>query len=516
MNAVARLSYTGTAALGLRAAVTWKRQMTSLRSLAWLGLLIWGCAAQAASLYLPVGDGRLRSDLTLLIDAGVLDLATTTWPLPRADVARALNAAHIVPGSPFEAVVERVRRVVTGPAPSRGVRLVAGHPGLLRDFATPGREDGNATLWATTGDTNWSATGVVTGVTDPADRHPLRLDGSEFTMHVGNWLLSTNLLDRWWGPGGQNSLILSNNARPVPAIMVDRAESVPFDSRWLHWIGPWRLTTFLGQMEGSRHDVPRPLFLGMRVEVRPRPWLELGVQRVNMFCGHGRVCGARTWWDMLVGKDNVGDNVTAQLQPGNALAGFDLRLTSPGRVPVTVYSQLIGEDVMNFIPFKYLGLFGLETGGVTKAGATWRGFVEYSDSTCSFYRDSYGASRPPLFGCAYNHSLYDVEGYRYLGRAVGAGTDNDSRLWATGLRYAPAQGGEWTAKFLNGALNRGSDPRNMLAPVVTQYRALEAGWRGSLGRAGDLGLQLGVQRSQPLAAGERTGAYGFLDWQRPL
>ncbi|MCC7461985.1 MAG: hypothetical protein IT480_05915, partial [Gammaproteobacteria bacterium] len=49
----------------------------------------------AAGLYLAAGDGALRSDLLLLIDAGVLDLSVMAWPLPRADLARALDEARL-------------------------------------------------------------------------------------------------------------------------------------------------------------------------------------------------------------------------------------------------------------------------------------------------------------------------------------------------------------------------------------------------------------------------------------
>lgn len=481
-----------------------------------VALGLCGADVRAASLYLQVGDGRLRSDLQLLIDAGVIDLTVMSWPLPRADVERALAAARPREDSVFGALLARVRERVGGADELSGVSMVGGHPGLLRDFETPGREDGNFSAWATTGEQNWSATLVVTGVTDAPDRHSLRLDGSELTLHVGNWLLSQNVLDRWWGPGMQNSLILSNNARPIPAITIDRAQSVPFDSRWLHWIGPWRLTTLLGRMEGSRHDVRHPLYWGARVEARPRPWLEVGLQRTSMFCGDGRACGPRAWWDMLAGKYAAQNNVSSERNPGDTLAGFDLRIAVPGRIPLALFTQLIAEDVSRFMPFKFLGQFGLEAAGITAAGGVWRAALEYSDSTCSFYRDNYGASRPPLFGCAYEHHLYNVEGYRYLGGAIGAGTDNDSRLWSGTLRYAPGARGEWTIKFLNGAINRGSDGHNTISAVPMQYRALQLGWKGGLGRFGTLGLQLGGQREQRRGEAEHSSAFGFLDWQYAL
>ena len=479
------------------------------------------CAAptRAAGLYLPAGDGGLRSDLALLIDSGVLDLDTTSWPLPRAELERALAAASVAEDSPLRYVLERVRRASAEPASGAlSMRFVAGHPGLLRDFETPGREDGTATLGAAFGGQRWSTTLVVGGVTDPADHHVLRFDGSEATLRAGNWLLGVNALDRWWGPGQQGSLILSSNARPVPALMLDRAESVPWGFRPLSWLGPWHFTLFVGRMEGARRDIPNPLLMGMRLAFRPRPWLQLGVQRTNMFCGQGRICDARTWWDMLIGHDNVGNNVSAAHQPGDALAGFDGRISWPGRVPVAFYTQWIGEDVSQFMPFKYLGLFGLEIGSVVSSGATWHAFTEYSDSTCSFYRTSSDPAKPQLFNCAYNNNLYDVEGYRYYGRALGESTDNDSRLLAIGARFAPAYGGEWRLKYLQGDLNRDQttpDIHNTVAILATKYRALEGGWRGHL-FGGEIGVLAGVQRQKAFNAAAHVNGYGYLDWQRAL
>ncbi|MGE4550104.1 MAG: capsule assembly Wzi family protein, partial [Opitutales bacterium] len=43
----------------------------------------------------------------------------------------------------------------------------------------------------------------------------LRFDGSYLAARAGNYSFSLDQLDRWWGPGWDGSLILSNNARPV-------------------------------------------------------------------------------------------------------------------------------------------------------------------------------------------------------------------------------------------------------------------------------------------------------------
>ena len=107
-------------------------------------------------------------------------------------------------------------------------------------------------------------------VADPDDDRELRPDGSYLGMSLGNWMVSAGYLDRWWGPGWQGSLILSNNARPMPSIAIDRNESTPFDLPVLRWLGPWRLSTFMQQFESDR-DYSNALLFGSACGDPPAP-----------------------------------------------------------------------------------------------------------------------------------------------------------------------------------------------------------------------------------------------------
>ena len=59
--------------------------------------------------------------------------------------------------------------------------------------------------------------------------------------------VSYGAMDRWWGPGWDGSLILSNNARPMPSLTIERNYSDA--SRWpvLRLFGPWRASIAFGQ-----------------------------------------------------------------------------------------------------------------------------------------------------------------------------------------------------------------------------------------------------------------------------
>jgi len=82
---------------------------------------------------------------------------------------------------------------------------------------------------------------------------------------------------------------------------------------------------FHGQLEQDR-DYPGTLLFGMRVESRPLPSLQIAASRSAQWCGEGRPCDLGTFGDLLTGNDN--DQALAD-QPGNQLAGFDVRWSWP-------------------------------------------------------------------------------------------------------------------------------------------------------------------------------------------
>jgi hypothetical protein len=485
-----------------------------------LAALLGSAPAAASRTWIEVGEGEARGDLVLLADAGVIDLPLLEWPVPVADVRRAIAAARIdrfdrIGTAAGRLAFERIRRRVEA-ASGDGARLdalgvAAGRPALLRDFDAPVREETEITLRAGAARGRWTGELVATVAASPADGQAARLDGSHVSAQFGNWLVSAGFPERWWGPGHESSLILSNNARPMPQLGLQRASSEAFRTPWLRWIGPWRLTATLARMEGGRRDISRPLFFGMRVSARPARWLELSLSRSAQFCGDGRPCGPRQFSKMLFGNDTVGATVSARDEPGNQMAGYEARLSSPWRtLPLALYQQTVGEDRIGDRPSKKLQVYGIE-GWVPLGGAMLRAYVEQSDTACD------GTSSAPLFNCSYRNHLFDVEGYRYRGRAIGHTTDSDSDTWAAGLRLAMAGGSEWRLRGRAARLNRDAiaDPTDPLTAVPLRYRSLEAAWAGAW-RGSRIEIVVGGERREPRGGRARDDAFGFVRWQLPL
>jgi len=469
-------------------------------------------AAHADAGWFQSGDTQLRLDLQLLNDAEVIRLPVNYWPLPRAAVQYALANAkeHFATNAAVAAALERVRGRATSPDEARlkiATGVSGGKPGLWRDFDTLAREDGELGMAAIYDSADFSVGLEVEGVTNPEDGDELRIDGSQATAQLGNWLVSANTLDRWWGPGHEGSLILSNNARPMPTIMAERAEARAFETKWLSWLGPWRMSFGLSQMEHERQDIDSPLFMAWRISATPTRKFEFGLSRTAQFCGQELPCGLHTFGNVLLGHDNVGRNVSKADEPGNEMAGYDVRWSSPiGNLPYAIYGQYIGEDVSSYLPAKYLSQLGLELWHPRSDGGLVQGFFEYASTSCT-------GKHGTVKACAYNQGLFNIEGYRYHGRSIGYTADRDAENSALGGIFAGADGHMWTAtaRFSQLSSQASGDFRNTVASRPTDYGALELGWKGRLLRE-PVSVDLGVQSTQPVGQTRSVEAFGFVSW----
>jgi len=462
--------------------------------------------------WMAPGDALLRHDLQLLADAGVLSGPVLSWPIGWSQLAKEIAQAADRPFPKVQlSAVRRLRARADREMQLRTNRVdarmsVAADQTPLRDFQSMPHEEGEAELSVHRLGARLAWRASVTAVIDPDDGQALRPDGSYVAASLGNWMLAAGYLDRWWGPGWQGSLILSTNARPVPAFSIDRNEARPFDLPVLRWLGPWRLTSFMGRLEGDR-DHPHTLLFGMRAEIRPLPSLQIAASRTAQWCGDDRPCGLDTFWDLLAGNDN---EQTPEEQPGNQLAGFDIRWTWPGgRIPLALYTQAIGEDEAGSLPSKYLGLAGLEAwGGI--GGGSWRAHVEYADTACDFVNST------PEFGCAYTNSIY-TSGYRYRRRAIGHTMDADGESIGVGLMYVDPHDRRWAFLIRDFKLNRAGAaaghtltdvPADVLDVVLTHERA--HAW-------GNITVSVGYADLDTAGSGLiDEGVRGFVTWSQAL
>jgi len=464
----------------------------------------------------PAGDIGLRHDIQVLADYGAIKGPTTAWPVSWDAILADLEAAYdeelILPvavRSTYVRVLERARRETRRNDVRFNARVSASEkPTRIRGFTNAPYDEGELSAGISWASEHISLDLNATGVYEPLDGKEAHVDGSRIAVDWGNVTFAASTIDRWWGPGWDGSLILSNNARPMPAITIGRNRTHPFNTKWLSWLGPWDIEVIFGQMESDR-VVPDPRFWGMRFTFRPFKSLEIGLSRSAQWCGEGRPCDFSTFWDIFTGNDNLGDGQTFETEPSNQLAGFDMRWSNMwfGQ-PSAIYAQAIGEDEAGGFPSRYLGQIGIETSGYIRNRWSYRWYAEWAGTSCDVIKSDV------IYNCAYNHNIYETE-HRYRGRAIGHGSENDSSIVSTGFVLLSTKETQWHVLLRLGELNRGGAPdaANTLTPTPLDISSIDLTYNRSLAK-GRLEIGVGYEQiDDPLTGESNDDARGFISWR---
>jgi hypothetical protein len=491
------------------------RRRVSCVSIIWLALT----GAAAAGPVIAPGDVGLRHEIQMLADYGVIRGPVTTWPLSwdavEADLRRASNDEIVLP-----VAVERARDRLLARAEREAQRsrhrvggqvAVAGNPLVIRGFADTPREEAELSVgYAWFGD-YITVDLNVTGVHEPSDGEDLRPDGSLIALELGNISIAASTMDRWWGPGWDGSQILSNNARPIPALTIDRNRTDAFGTKWLSWIGPWDLSFIAGQMEEER-AVPNARFLGFRASFRPHPAWEIGLSRTAQWCGDGRPCDFSTFWDIVLGKgENADDGADPEDDPSNQQAGIDIRVSNRWfGTPMAFYASGTAQDEAGGLPSVWMAQGGIEASGYIRNRWSYRWFVEVAYNACDALKSE------QRFNCAYNHSIYQT-GYRYNDRVIGHGAENDARIASLGVVLTNTDTTTWQLLFRNGELNRGGPPDtgNTLTPTRQEIISADIQF-GTITRIGRFEMGAGYEAIDDAVSGlETDDIRAFLSWTSP-
>jgi hypothetical protein len=233
---------------------------------------------------------------------------------------------------------------------------------------------------------------------------------------------------QWWGPGYHGALLLSNNAEPFTMVRLENPEPVLLP--WiLKYLGPFRWTFFVTKLESDREDVPHPYFWGMRVDFKPHPYVEIGLERTAMLCGEGRTCSAGTWWDSFTGAN---ENQSGK-EAGNQLAGFDVKVTLPFQLqPVQVYTEIAGEDESGGLPSRMAYLYGIYLPRILSAERVGLR-AEYAINHINDH---------PYYW--YSHHIY-TSGYTYDSGIIGHHMGSDSKDLYAEISYRFNERGDYVA-----------------------------------------------------------------------
>ncbi|HBG46848.1 MAG TPA: hypothetical protein DDW94_07650 [Deltaproteobacteria bacterium] len=404
-------------------------------------------SGSATSTNVPVGspiyDGLERLEVKGLLGGGIL----TTKPISRGEVARlAREAEKLIKDGAREAgplsIVESLRRELSFEMSRGGDNLGGGF------YLKTSYRDGRASF-ASINDNGYVPEdgaglrgGAVLrgGLYDTAslylnpeyrldeERSEIELLHGYAVINIGNLELLIGRDSIWWGPGRHGGLIMTNNAKPFDMVKV---------SSQRHFILPWafkylgvlRPAIFLARLEEER-DYPHANLLGMRVDLKPAPYLQAGLSRVIMFGGEGRKALTPSDWAKVFIASDGAEHADSPIN-GNQIIALDLSYVYVNRnryIPfagVKLYTEWGAEDSSGNTktPSGRANIYGMYMDEpFRQSGVDLR--VEWANTARS-------ARYGPYW---YTHGVY-TSGYTHEGRVIGHHMGGDSRDLFLRLQY---------------------------------------------------------------------------------
>jgi hypothetical protein len=229
-------------------------------------------------------------------------------------------------------------------------------------------------------------------------------------LSLGPFEVSVGRQSLWWGPGRHGSLILTSNAKPLDMVRI--TNPTPLRLPWiLEYLGPFRFDVFWSKLEEDRH-IPEPYFAGLRLSVKPLPWIELGASRTVLFGGKGQPDTEFSDFVTILG----GKNLSGGKDTSNSLAAIDACIRLPFLWGAQLYGEIGGEDEANHFIANTAYLAGIYLPKIEPSGRLDLR-MEYADLS------RIDDNSPPW----YHHRTYR-SGYTYKGQFLGhhvGGTGED-------------------------------------------------------------------------------------------
>ncbi len=438
-----------------------------------LSILATSLSAEAKP-WLDTGDMKLRHELQLLSDSGLLNVPLTTWPLASKDIHDGLKSSksNISSHPELLSVLTNINKRLEEEDFGSGFKIEAeGRTKklLVRDFSGEGREKGLISYDAEWGNpiVDIRLKASIADKSNHSGDKAVRFDESYISSTFDKWKITAGAQSRWWGPSWDGSLILSNNARPIPSLSIENVSSEAYDNEYLKWLGPNKMHFFIGQLESDRH-VPQAKLIGTRVTFKPHESFEVGLHRTIQWGGAGQDNNLSDLFKTIIGSN---ENSKDDLLVGNSIAGGDLKWNLPignEGTHYSLYGQYIGED--RAVGSLLLGdetylLGGSISGASSKLDGSWRVYLEATDTSAAWLK---GRARNNII---YNHGQYK-DGYRHLGVSMAHGIDSDSQIISAGAMLSQKDGDFWRGWVKHTKLNTDGAGQNTIAPKGKKWSAI--------------------------------------------
>lgn len=382
-----------------------------------------------ASPWIGTLEPGLHHDLRVLVEKGLINVAISSFPVPWKGVDKELekltlteldNEAWVA----YSRLQHYLQKQKNASSTKVLTLLASNEKKRFKGLDDVSAEKGLARI-SVNGKWGRLAYQVSTNFASGGEQY---WDQSFLAYQFGDWNIRVGALDQWWGPGQGSSLILSNNARPVPGIAFSRSEATASEG-WLSFLGPWYFTAQMAKLEGDR-AVPDTRLWRTRLNFQPLDGLEIGLSWAAMWGGQGQGNSLSDFFRILTFKTECATgeqqcDPELNTQAGNQLAGYDIRYSFRlFDVDVSLYGQQIGEDAVDY--YKVTDKGHLYGASAYLFGARW--YLESSNTQVAC-----NSAAPESYDCFYEHSIYK-SGYRHYGRAIGSTYDSDAKSQIIGMR----------------------------------------------------------------------------------
>lgn len=179
--------------------------------------------------------------------------------------------------------------------------------------------------------------------------------------------------------------------------------------------------------------------------------------------GEGRPESFDSFWDALIGKDNVyGDTIN----PSNQIAGFDARLNLQPlvQVPMGMYAQYVSEDEAGGLPAKKMYLAGVDYSS-SYHNMPFQLYTEWADTRTN------GKAQ----GISYNHSVY-TDGFYQHGYPLAHAMGGDGQMISVGGDIRFDRLNRSNARVLFTKLNASNRTTNLAFPIQDELKAVDVSW----------------------------------------
>lgn len=333
------------------------------RAFYFLFLLVFAATAFAGPWLLP-GNLGVKSDIDLLADAGLIKAPVMTWPIAWVNIGPELLSPETKAKLPKEpaAVQEAYQRIVTlyqqsyQPYKIQTAAYASGSNKLnpFRTFQYQPYADFATGVSAAYQMSHFADSLNISYYNAPNQSYSpyAHIDNSYAYFLLGNWAIGFDQFNRWWGPGYSDSMILSSNAEPFPALGIQRMDAEAFKTKWLHWIGPWSVSSVVSE------DYANSMMWFTNIEFRPLESLQFEVSRNIIFGGDNTNASqgdllqyvfTGTFSGSWPGTDPSPSPVT---MPGTQAVdiGTTWSLLPVFKIPLTFYQQTLFNDFLGPYP----------------------------------------------------------------------------------------------------------------------------------------------------------------------